>query len=173
LVEHVGELTVYDLTYAPSNADYAGALSVLVESVAGIFHEIYFRENTVVGAESRPTQVVRADGQTLIVEHYDDGGQYHGYEERFFLFIDREAKSMNPERIREAAKKEEPKDSAIEPLTPRFNFGDLTWTGYVGSENPWSKPNAGTPGRIVVHFKIEDGDFAPKSAEFIADPRSH
>lgn len=164
LIEHVGKFVVYDLSYTPPEK-YTGGLSVLVESAPGVFHEIYFRENTVVGSASRPTRIIRADGQTLVVESFEDGSRI--YVEHFLSLSDDGTRLMHPERIKEAAPKLVPENSGISLLSSTINYGDLAWEFYVGPADPRNHPERGSNGSIIVHFKIEGGDFAPKSAEFV------
>jgi hypothetical protein len=103
LIGHVGKFDVYDLVYSPQNPDQGAAQSVLVsalvESARGVFHEIYFQLAMQVGAANTPTQLVHADGQNLLVEHYEDGGQHHTYEETYFSFSGDGTKLMHPERV--------------------------------------------------------------------------
>jgi hypothetical protein len=171
LVGHVGKFDVYDLNYSPLNPDQGAAQSVLVsalvESERGVFHEIYFMQVIAVGAANSPTQLVHADGQNLLVERYEDGGQHHTYGEHFFSLSDDGTKLMHPERIKDEAQKQVPENSGISPLSSTINYGDLTWEFHVGPADPWNHPDQGSTGSIIVHFKIESGDFAPKSAEFV------
>ena len=122
LVEHVGRFSVYDLNYFPFNPDQGAAKSILVESAANTFHEIYFREQTQSDAVIQATQLLTVDGQRIVLARYDFGGIYGIFEEDYFSFSNNGTKLMHPGRIKDAAQKQVPENSGISPLSSNYQL---------------------------------------------------
>lgn len=165
----IGDFTVYDLEYfLDGGAPGPQMRSVLVETSSRQFHEVLFQESTTLGTLF-PTEILKAGQQLVIKVKYDDGGNYHFINERYFVMLDGVAVLLDFGPVIRAAEEALPSGfSTYQPAT-EFDFKTLMYSiATVGPGGIGSKIDC-CVGRVTVPFRIEKGLVVAGKAVFDPD----
>jgi hypothetical protein len=150
----IGRFTIFDLSYNfDGDPDSTPAIkSILVQSGADEFHELYVVERYWTQGWFPNTEIVEVGSQQILRSVYRDGGLYSGNTEEYFAFSDEKGPVLldfGP--VYEAAARV----GGGWNLAAEFDFPSQTWKSGI---NPGGARVTCCEGSVVVSFRIDPDD---------------